>query len=332
MKLMRFIFRRQLLATFLAATMFVGTAVSASARPIDRVVVFGDSLSDNGNTSALTGGAFPNPAFYAPGRLSNGPVWVEGFASALGVPLVNRAFAGALTDARNTAGASLPTAPGMQTVVNGYVATNTNTAINANDLFVIWGGANNYFAPASGGAVGNPVGDITNQVNQLIGIGATQFLIVNLPNLGNTPGGAQSGLGAALNTATAQHNAAISSLVAGVDALPNVSAKLFDVQSLFTQIQTNPGAFGFTNITDNYLTSNGGPQGVNPSVTNAGLAAGSPNGFLFFDEIHPTSQAHSILAQRALVTVVPEGSTAGLLGAGCSLLGTGVVLRRRRKA
>ncbi|MBC8136416.1 MAG: PEP-CTERM sorting domain-containing protein, partial [Fibrella sp.] len=39
-----------------------------------------------------------------------------------------------------------------------------------------------------------------------------------------------------------------------------------------------------------------------------------------------------IIAQRALAVVVPEGSTAGLMGAGCSLLGAGIVLRRRRKA
>lgn len=324
---MQFISRRQLFATFLAATMLLGTAVATSARAIDRVVVFGDSLSDNGNTSALTGGAFPVLPYFE-GRISNGPVWVEGFASALGVPLVNRAYAGALTDDRNTATAFLPTAPGMRTVVEAYVAANTNPVINANDLFVIWGGANNYFALASGGAVGNPVTDIANQVNQLIGVGAKQFLIVNLPSLGNTPGGVGSGLGGDLNDLTDIHNLGISGLVANVNAIPTVSAKLFDVQSLFTQIQLNKAAFGFTDVENPYVINPNGLTGTAPVP----VGVGDPNNYLFWDEIHPTSKAHGILAQRALAVVVPEGSTAGLLGAGCSLLGAGIVIRRRRKA
>ena len=83
---------RRLLPVLLAALLFQPGA--ASAAPFSSVVVFGDSLSDNGNVFAATG-FFP-PAPYAQ-RFSNGPVAVEYMASALGLPLVNYAHGGATT-------------------------------------------------------------------------------------------------------------------------------------------------------------------------------------------------------------------------------------------
>ena len=49
-------------------------ATPAQAQKYDKIVVFGDSLSDNGNL-ALFGAAPPPP--YSDGRFSNGDVWVQ---------------------------------------------------------------------------------------------------------------------------------------------------------------------------------------------------------------------------------------------------------------
>jgi hypothetical protein len=72
-----------------------------------RIVLFGDSLSDNGNGSfALTRRAWPADAAYFDGRFSNGPTWIEYVAQAyFGAPLDrgldDGAFGGAtLDDAR----------------------------------------------------------------------------------------------------------------------------------------------------------------------------------------------------------------------------------------
>ena len=56
------------------------------------LVVFGDSLSDNGNLFDLIG--FPQPPAWE-GRSSNGPVYAEQLASFLHMRLDDRAFAGA---------------------------------------------------------------------------------------------------------------------------------------------------------------------------------------------------------------------------------------------
>ncbi len=333
--------RRRVLTALVSLTFVAGAAVSASARPINRVVAFGDSLSDNGNLSALTGGQFPSikdtggkPA-YAAGRLTNGPVWVEGLASALGVPLDDRAFAGALTNTQNTANPVLTSlglganALGMQTQVSSYLTA--NPSVNATSLFVLWGGANDYFT----GSTGNPVANLSGEINSLATAGATQFLVLNLPDLGSTPGGFASGNGAALNTATALHNAGLNTALGAIrQARPTVDVKLLDINALYKQVIANPAGFGLANVATPYVQSGSIPgvgltQGYNPTIVDPKQNA---NGYLYYDEIHPTAATHNLIAQRALATVVPEGGTAGLLGFGGPLLGMGTLVRRRRKA
>jgi len=80
-----------LAALVVAACAFAG---SATAQDYDRLVVFGDSLSDNGNLFLATGGAQP-PAPYYQGRFSSGPVFTE----LLGFNAVN--FTGAVSGSIN---------------------------------------------------------------------------------------------------------------------------------------------------------------------------------------------------------------------------------------
>lgn len=337
---MQFISRRQLFATFLAATILIGTAVAASARAIDRVVVFGDSLSDNGNLSnlAASGGvSYPN-APYDPDSLSNGDVWAEYFATALGVPLEDRAFAGAFTDTRNTVNTYLasqgfpPLAPGMQNQVNAYLGLNGGVA-NPNNLYTLWGGANDQIQIAAGNsasAANAAANNIQSQITQLANAGATQFLIFNLPDLGSIPlAGDNLVTIAGLNALTTAHNSQLAFNLAQLSlSRPEISIKTLDINALYLDVLNNPGAYNFTNTEDPYVT-NLTELGVNATITGVGPVSN----YVFWDILHPTTKVHSIISDRALAVVaVPEGNTAGLLGAGCSLLGAGIVIRRRCKA
>lgn len=79
----RFAVRRSTGIAALLAGVF-GLSAGAAAVPLgslNGMLVFGDSYADSGNVFALTGGTFPYPS----GRFSNGPVWVEGLAGALGL-------------------------------------------------------------------------------------------------------------------------------------------------------------------------------------------------------------------------------------------------------
>ena len=79
----------------------------AQADPATEIVVFGDSLSDSGRflaeTYANTGGAiaYPPPPFYYQGRFSDGPLWWEQMAAALGVPAESHAVAGAFSGSKS---------------------------------------------------------------------------------------------------------------------------------------------------------------------------------------------------------------------------------------
>ena len=51
------------------------------ANPLKNIVIFGDSLSDNGNLYAYMKHQLPVSPPYYNGRFTNGPVWVERLAS-----------------------------------------------------------------------------------------------------------------------------------------------------------------------------------------------------------------------------------------------------------
>ncbi len=111
---------------FIALLAFLCFASSALASPYGSVVVYGDSLSDNGNLFAATG----NPgAPYYQGRRSDGPVAVEYVASRLGVPLIDHAWIGATTGIGNYGDNGTVTSfgvhnlPGMMTT---YTATSAS--------------------------------------------------------------------------------------------------------------------------------------------------------------------------------------------------------------
>src|SRR5690606_33285219 len=171
-----------------------GFAVSAQAQEYDRLVVFGDSLSDNGNLYA----AIVSPASppYWNGRFSDGPVFAEllgfsltGYGTIAGS--VNYAFGGARTDGV----IAFPFGTGQQLAdYQGF-----GGVFGPNDLVSVWGGANNIFQGVAPAAVSpNPVGainatalsaatDITTQVGAIAGAGAGTILVSNLPRLSATP-------------------------------------------------------------------------------------------------------------------------------------------------
>lgn len=323
--------RSFLFALGLAGLMTVTTGGEVHAQlPFNRVVAFGDSLSDNGNFFAITSSlGLPLPQTpYVGGRMSNGPVWVEQFASTLGVPLNDFAVIGARTDntnlANNFPGVPANTFGGMQTQVTTFL-TGTGGVADSNALYVLWGGANDYL----NGGQSNPalpVANIAAQMNALANAGATKFLIPNLPNLGTLPGTSGTPNATGLNLLSAGHNLALASTLDTFRlARPNVSVNLLDLNTLFTQVIANGAAFGFDNVTQNYVSNQGPIPGLGAVV----VGSGDPNRYLFWDEIHPTEAGHQQIALRALaVATAPEPGTLALasVGAGFTLF----TKRRRR--
>ena len=260
------------------------------AQSIEGINIFGDSLVDNGNAFKATGGrVLPSPLYFN-GRFSNGPVWVEGFSTELKLPAgsnSNFAFGGATSGTGNTIDVALP---GLTTQLDRFLLL--SPTVNPNQLFAIWAGANDYL----GGGATNPaivVGNLSTATQRLIGAGAQQIIVPNLPDLGKVPtGAANPALSAGLSQLSAAHN---SGLKASLQTLarnnPNVSIVPTDIAALFNAVITDPARFGLTNVTQPCLN------------LDTGAICAKPDTYLFWDPFHPTAAVHKLISAYALDTL-----------------------------
>ncbi len=302
-------FLRTACAAALAVAAMGAITSAAQAQTYNRLVVFGDSLSDNGNLTVPFGGVGAPPPPYFQGRFSNGPVFTEllGFTTVRGATpgasvtgSINYAYGGARTD--NTVlnfGVNPPTVPGMRTQLSTY--TGAGGTFGAGDLVSVLGGANNIFQgltlasanPATAASVMQGVAtsaasDINVIVSTIAQAGAGTILVSNLPRLGITPDAVASGAsGSALSdfTGTTFNSALLSNLFVTAAARPNTNIILLDLYKISDPLRANPGRFGLTNVTDRCFT------GVS--------VCSNPDGYLYWDGVHPTAAGHRLLAQLA---------------------------------
>ncbi len=292
-------------------------AAAASAATYTQVIAFGDSLSDNGNLFADTGGAVP-PAPYWNGRFSNGPVWVEGLAASLGVPLDGYARGGA-----TTGGGSVTTPAfgnvngpfmGLQDEIAAYLG-NVSGVADPNALYTVWASANDFLSAAPGteiAAIGPAITNLLTAIGTLVAAGAQHFILPNLPDLGLTPKSLAADLispGAAAG-ATALSGAFNFNYYNALDA--NFGAGFgvrLDTFAILQDVVANPGTYGLTNVTDMCFDS------TVPSL------CADPATYAFWDPIHPTAALHDILAAEAFAAVVPVPAAVWLFGSALGLLG-----------
>ncbi len=247
---------------------------SAKAQPaFDQIAVFGDSLSDNGNA----------------GRASNGPVWVEHLAERLGVFLQpsrtggsNYAVGGARLDPRSG-----------HTSLRAQASTYLRTSRpNGRILHIVYGGGNDLLAtvgqPQAATMVDAAVASLRSIVADLASQGATDILVPNLPGIGITPAVRAHGSQAveAANQLAARFNSALDRVLSDFAGRTSLRLYRLDVWQLAEQVRADPAAAGFVDITT--------PCGQHRNC----------NGYLFWDDVHPTTQAHRRLADAAAQVLV----------------------------
>lgn len=256
--------------------------------------VFGDSLSDIGNSSRATFGLLPPSPPYFNGRFSNGPVAVETLAAQLGLPSslsTNFAVGGAGTGRDNGNDNRIPgiTFDGLLDQIDRFKAEASSLGAGAEDLYFIWAGANDLNQLSASdpvATVNTAVANIATAVTSLVQSGAKNIVVVQTPNLGRVPASLQSGRLQALTDLSIAFNAALeSSLTSLENSLAGSNIILSNLLPLSEQIAQNPAAFGFTNTTSPYL------NGLLPQDP-----AADPNQFFFWDLFHPTTRSHSLFA------------------------------------
>ena len=311
----------------------VPAAAQRAVPTYDAFYVFGDSLVDVGNVwitaHALRIDPAPPPSTspnltYFRGRFSNGPVVAEylwqrlsgrapGTAGALrpfmAAPWLGAsgavafAFGGTGTPALDRTPGGLY-APGLKGQVELFRLALAGRSPSRKALYLVMTGANDYRAdafnvPMSPLAV---VANIADAVKRLAAIGARDVIILTLPDLGRLPylTGEQIAQGTAVTMA---HNALLSQAVEELSArLPRVRLRLVDANVTFDDLRTRtesqvPALDALLPPID-ATTPMSACLFVNPAACQdvPGGRFDVGGAFLFWDVVHPTTDAHRALA------------------------------------
>ena len=286
--------RGKLLAITLCALVLpVCDALALPLTSINQFIVFGDSLSDNGNAATLLGPLWP--ANYAPNALTDGTnttppipsggpqgLWIDQLAPKLGLPDPKPFLLGGtnFAAASATTGTTPPQDIGVQ--LGLFTSTYLGNA-PSNALYVIRGGANDLFNASNPSlAATQAVANLYADILTLKGEGAKYFLWLDLPPLGATPRGVAMNEVSALNTASTLFD---STWQSDLTALQGQGLQIVgvDINQLFNMIIAHPLSYGLTDVT-------------HPAQ---GLAGVNPDNYLFWDDQHPTTAADAGIAQFA---------------------------------
>jgi len=325
-----------LLACCLAFLLVPTAPAAAQSGPVP-LVVFGDSLSDPGNAFAFLHQNATPPDFglnsllvpsapYAIGghHFTNGDTWVEQLAARFGIGrYALPAFASANPHAMNfavatararddgTCGAN-PTPdchPSLALLIALFLQK-TGGVAPPGALYVIQVGGNDV-RDALAAAAGNPPDPagaafilqsagqgIANGVAALYAAGARHFLVWNVPAQALTPAArllerSIPGFQSAAAFATGLFNYNLShdtdpqpDLLDGLSTFPGIDIRVFNADGLLAAIFFSPAAFGFTNVVDACVTPGTAP-----------FTCRTPDQYLFWDGIHPTTATHAVIAR-----------------------------------
>ncbi|KAJ3234453.1 hypothetical protein HDU81_001409 [Chytriomyces hyalinus] len=286
-----------------AALMLLPHLAHAAISPSDikRVVAFGDSLSDNGNLFKLY--KYPEPPYFN-GRFSDGPVWVEYLAVYLqNANLEDYAFGGATANGSNAI-AGLFSSIANTTVRIPDLAeqfdmfTNKTGTAQANDLgsslFTVLSGANDFFESAALARVPDAngiAGTLVSFVGRLVSMGATKILVAKMPPLDATPSIVKfAQFKSILQLLVSTFNEALTTGLSKIAAdNPKVSIVIFDTAAVFNYGTSAEGmkAFELTNTWSRCLSED------------KKTPCSDPHSYLFWDDLHPTTKGHAIIAQAA---------------------------------
>lgn len=271
----------------------------------DRLVVFGDSLSDPGNAYALFGMSLVPPYTdlvpeypYARGghHLSNGSTWIEQLATrtrqansagpALREPDVFSNYATDRTRACPEGASHIDLSRQVVELFLGEYGTAPSDA-----LYVMFVGSNDVrdaLVARNPSIIECALYSIYTNIMNLVDAGATDFLIPNVPNLGMVPAVAMQGEEAILAATEASYffNLQLENILSGIEEATygQVTFHRVDTFSLITKIPTTHPGMNVTDACIDILT---------------GIVCEPASSYLFWDGIHPTHAGHAILAEEA---------------------------------
>ncbi|GLT16945.1 thermolabile hemolysin [Vibrio zhanjiangensis] len=270
---------------------------------INRIITFGDSLSDTGNLYNASQWVFPNRSSWYLGHFSNGFVWTEYLAKHKQLPLYNWAVGGA-------AGVNqYGVLTGVYNQVTSYLkymdkAENYNPK---NSLVTLAFGLNdlmNYHR-----LVADVKADLSSAIIRLTESGVTNILLFTLPDATKAPQFKYSTIDEirSVRANIIELNTFIKEQ-AELYQSKGLNVILYDAHAIFDQITTNPELYGFENATDACLNINrNSPADYLQShvLTNDCAYYGSDK-YVFWGVTHPTTATHKYIADDIIQTKLDQ--------------------------
>jgi len=301
----------------------------------DNIVVFGDSLSDTGNLFALAG--LPPALAYYSGRFCNGNLWIDYLAGLMNLESpaarypesptsTNYAIAGASSGSDDTSSwvpaltgspLELP-AKGLRKQIGDFlndVESGSHSDRCPDSLFVIWVGAVDFLMLGDGPNYMSIIQNIQESIEDLIShVGATNILVLNLPQLAHSPAGVGTYTSLFINAtipdgleeSIEMYNEELKQTLKQIEKDNKYCTKIVhtDVASILNQAAADPVSFGLS-------------EDVGIPTINEGALFGTDTlellneaNSLFFDGVHPTTTVHEYLAGRVHQQILKSKSRA----------------------
>jgi phospholipase/lecithinase/hemolysin len=225
---------------FLLSLLFCCSHVFAG--PINKIVFFGDSLSDNGNLYKLLLTIFPKSPPYFQGRFSNGPTWAEDvgkyYADHDHTDYKIYALGGATTISHPPSATFI--APTTLKLELSQYEMDTLFKDKSKTLFAIWISGNDYlFDPYTD--VNKVVGRIAWVIETLINEGGRHFLVLNLPDLSRIPLTQHDAKIEQLHWVTQSHNKKLAEAMQNLkNAHADINLTFVNVFDIFNDLIDNP--------------------------------------------------------------------------------------------
>jgi len=295
------------------AALAPAAAADLQKHPFDRIVVFGDSLSDNGNTEVAF--ALPPAGLYYQGRYSNSVNYVDLLASQFGVTVTpslaggtNYAYGFAVTGPQN-APPPVPFSPQRIDQQEQVYLSSVGGKADPKALYVIEGGATDIlgllFAALSDPLLLaeipttdlNGAQNVASETSALLRAGARHVLVSNVPDLGILPAVTEVlGVNGIIAPTVATDAAKLWDYDLANDVLPlGSNVTLWDFYNTSEIVLKNAKKFGVTNTKTACVAG----YGTNPGAKNK-CTLEMESKHAFFDQVHFTGRGYLGMEQGAL--------------------------------
>lgn len=305
------------------AVLFFLCFTNAFSSSFDKIVVFGDSLSDSGNLYQVMFKQFPASPPYFEGRFSNGKVWVEWLPALLAengkkITLENYAFGGAMAlddDLIYLPGANLT----LSSQVDFYLNQQLTHEMSPHTLYVFLIGGNDYLLNPEV-ALENPelitdriTSKISDEAERLANVGAKTILVGNIPDLGKTPFSREISLDQSISDISVLHNQKLKQKVERLKETGNMTKWIyFNIHEFFKDAYDHPEKYGFEytmrpciDTQDDFYTETYAVERYTHSKL-INMTEPNCDKYMFFDLVHPTNRGHHFAAMLAVAQIREE--------------------------